>query len=139
MRAGWMLLSLLCANLPASADEAARVVDAVSERVPLHTVAPKYPKKARRDRIEGEVQVCFDVDRQGRTRRIAVRNSTHRAFEKPSMRAVRASTFRPLEDSEPLPAIKVCRTFIFALEQQSSATRRAEDRITPGPHTPPIS
>jgi hypothetical protein len=71
------------------------------------------------------VQVCFDVDRQGRTRRIAVRNSTHRAFEKPSIKAVRASTFRALEDSDPLQAIKTCRTFIYSLEKLSPAEQDA--------------
>jgi len=94
----------------------ARVIDSNSDRVPSHTVAPKYPHKARRDRIEGEVQVCFDVDRKGRTHRIAVRRSTNRAFEKPSIKAVRVSTFRPIGKEEALPAMKSCRTFIFSLE-----------------------
>lgn len=106
----------------------ALVIDGQSDRVPTHTVAPKYPRKARRDRIEGRVQVCFEIDRQGRPRRVAVRNSTHRAFEKPSIRAVRASIFRPLGKNEALQAIKSCRTFIFSLEpvesQRATSLRR---------------
>lgn len=94
----------------------AGIIDSKTNRIPLHTTAPAYPKKARRDRIEGEVQVCFDVDRKGRTRRIAVRHSTNRLFERPSIRAVKASTFRPLKDDEALPPIKSCRTFVFALQ-----------------------
>jgi len=111
----------------------AHVIDSSTNRLPAITVAPEYPHKARRDRVEGEVQVCFDVDRDGRrvegevqvcfdvdrdgrTRRIAVRNSTHRAFEKPSIKAVRASSFRPIGREESLQAIKSCRTFIFSLE-----------------------
>ncbi len=94
----------------------ARIIDSDTERVPLHTVAPRYPRKARRDRIEGEVQVCFEVDRAGKPRRVAVRHSSNRAFEKPSTKAVRASTYKPLSKGEPLPGIKSCRTFIFALE-----------------------
>lgn len=93
-----------------------QVVGTDSRRLPALTVAPEYPRKARRDRIEGEVQVCFDVDREGRTRRIAVRHSTNRAFEKPSIRAVRASRFRPLKKDEALQSIKSCRTFRFSLE-----------------------
>ena len=89
------------------------------ERVPLHTVVPKYPPDARRDRIEGEVEVCFNVDRKGRPNRIAVRRSTHRVFEKPSIRAVRASRYKPLKRSEPVPAIKTCRTFSFSLEKKA--------------------
>lgn len=86
------------------------------ERVPLHTVMPIYPEIARRDRIEGEVQVCFEVTRQGRTRRIAVRKSTNRVFEKPAIRAVRASTYLPLSKDAEMSGIKACRTFRFTLE-----------------------
>ena len=112
-------LSLLLAMSVFAAEESpllAHVVDSSTNRIPNHTVAPQYPRKARRDRIEGEVQVCFDVDRQGRTRRIAVRHSTHRAFEGPSKSAVRESTFRPIGKDEELPSIKSCRKFIFSLE-----------------------
>lgn len=94
----------------------ARVIDSGTERTPELTVAPKYPRKARRDRIEGEVQVCFEIDRKGRPRRVAVRTSTHRQFEKPSVKAVKASTYKALDKDEAVPQIKACRTFIFTLE-----------------------
>ena len=115
-----LLMPLLIATDLFAAENAqsirARVIDDNAERIPQHTVAPKYPRKARRDRIEGQVQVCFDVNRAGKPRRIAVRRSTHRWFERPSIKAVRASRFKPLADDDPLPAPKMCRTFIFALE-----------------------
>jgi TonB family protein len=79
-------------------------------------VIPEYPKIARRDRIEGEVQVCFNISRNGVTRRIAVRKSTHRLFERPAIRAVRASTYAPVPRDLDVPAIKTCRTFRFTLE-----------------------
>ncbi len=107
----------------------ARIIDNSTHRLPLQTVAPKYPHKARRDRIEGRVQVCFDIDRLGRTRRIAVRHSTNRTFERPSIRAVKASTFRPLGEDEALQAIKSCRTFVFSLEpveEQAASSRRQQ-------------
>mgnify|MGYP001821051717 CR=1 FL=1 len=87
-----------------------------TDRKPLFTMIPDYPEVARRDRIEGEVQVCFDVTRDGRTRRIAVRKSTHRVFEKPAIRAVRASTYKPLPRDATMSGIKACRTFRFTLE-----------------------
>ena len=86
------------------------------ERIPSYTVMPEYPAVARRDRIEGQVQVCFEISRSGRTRRIAVRKSTHRIFEKPAIRAVRASTYVPLPKDAKLSGIKSCRTFRFMLE-----------------------
>lgn len=95
-------------ELPAGPDD--------TERVPRYTVVPDYPKVARRDRIEGEVQVCFNITRDGRPRRIAVRRSTHRIFEKPAIRAVRQSKYEPLPDEAELSGIKACRTFRFSLE-----------------------
>ena len=119
MRSWPLLFSLIIvARLFAAEEESlqVRVINSDTNRIPAQTVAPKYPRKARRDRIQGEVQVCFDVDRDGRTRRIAVRNSTHRAFEKTSIKAIRASTFRPIGKDEQLQAIKTCRTFVFSLQ-----------------------
>ena len=86
------------------------------DRVPLYTVVPEYPEKARRERIEGEVQVCFDINREGKTYRLAVRRSTDRIFEKPSLKAVRASTYKPVPKDVVVPGIKSCRTFHFFLE-----------------------
>lgn len=86
------------------------------QRIPWFTVMPDYPAIARRDRIEGEVQVCFEISRKGRTRRIAVRKSTNQVFEKPAIRAVRASTYVPLSKEAVLSGIKSCRTFRFSLE-----------------------
>jgi len=113
----FLVLILAIPALWAEEDEiVARVVDSIAGRIPLQTVAPEYPHKARRDRVEAQVEVCFEINREGRPRRIAVRNSTNRAFEKPSIKAVRASSFRPLNDDEELQSIKSCRTFIFSLE-----------------------
>lgn len=113
--AGWLGGLLLMLPSMATVADVARV-DSDTDRVPLHTIIPEYPRIARRDRIEGEVQVCFEITRDGRTRRIAVRRSTHRLFEKPAIRAVRHSTFRPLPDEAELPSIKACRTFRFSLQ-----------------------
>lgn len=107
-----LCVSTVClgdANPPPASDDD-------TERKPLFTVIPDYPEKARRDRIEGEVQVCFDVTRNGRTRRIAVRKSSHRIFERPAIRAVRASSYKPLPKDAAMSGIKACRTFRFTLE-----------------------
>ena len=111
------MVTLLLA-LPVTAGEVEEVSPTLAgtERVPKFTLIPEYPKVARRDRIEGEVQVCFEITRDGRTRRIAVRNSTNRVFEKPAIRAVRASTYEPLPSNARLSGIKTCRTFRFSLE-----------------------
>ena len=116
---GSLLLLLLVAPHVATAAEPSvdPPADRVVERVPLHTVVPLYPEKARRARVEGEVEVCFNVDRSGRTRGVSVRRSTNRVFERPARNAVKASTFHPLEPGQKVPDIKNCRTFTFTLER----------------------
>lgn len=98
---------LMFAGASATADD--------GTRKPLKTVVPLYPEKARSQRVEGDVQVCFVVDRQGKVHRARVRTSTNRVFEKPAIRAARASAYAPLPDGEPVPVIKTCRTFRFRL------------------------
>ena len=110
------VLALLATAASAETTIITRFIDHGSDRVPKHTVAPEYPHVARRDRIEGRVQVCYHIDRRGRPYRVAVRNSTHRVFERPALRAVRASSYMPLKDGEKRTGIKTCRTFRFELE-----------------------
>jgi TonB family protein len=113
---GSLTLLLACVlGSPALAAGGVEPVDSDYDRQPLHTVVPEYPEKARQERIEGEVQVCFDITREGFPRRIAVRQSSHRYFEKAARKAVRRSTWQPVPKGQDLPAIKACRTFRFAL------------------------
>jgi TonB family protein len=109
-------LLFLAPNLAAGDASVTHLEDARHERVPLNTVAPVYPAVAQRDRIEGDVQVCFNVDRKGRPYRIAVRTSSNRVFEKPAIRAIRASRYQPVPRDQAVPAIKTCRTFRFRLQ-----------------------
>lgn len=115
MRIALFIVSL--ASL-AAADDGVNVVyvpNDTGERMPLHTVVPQYPEKARRARVEGEVEVCFNVDRDGQTKRVSVRRSTNRVFEKPARNAVRESSYRPLPKGKQVSGIKSCRTFRFFL------------------------
>ena len=122
MRADSALLLVLLPAFFLQAEEntAAKIVDELSDRVPLVTAAPQYPNIAKRDRIEGEVKVCYLVDKHGQPYRVGVRNSTHRTFERPSLRAVKASTFVPLKPGEKVSSVKTCRTFRFQLEPVAS-------------------
>jgi TonB family protein len=111
----FVLLITVLLGAPAAGEEGVERIDSDTDRVPLYTVIPVYPQVARRDRIEGEVQVCFNISREGYPRRIAVRESTNRLFEKPSMKAIRKSTWLPLAKDKELSGIKACRTFRFSL------------------------
>lgn len=117
--AGLVLLATLVCVAVARADDGSDMThlqDERGERMPVHTVVPRYPELARRERLEGEVQVCFNVDRDGKPHRVRVRKSTNRIFEKPSILAVRASSYEPLAEGKKKSGIKTCRTFRFRLD-----------------------
>ncbi len=112
-------VALLLLALPVSAQDdssATHLLDPVGDRKPLQTVVPVYPERALDDRVQGDVEVCFNIDREGRTSRISVRKSSHRMFEKPAMRAVRASSYVPVNENKILSGIKTCRIFRFRLD-----------------------
>ena len=110
-----VVLVTMMLGTTASGNDLVEKIDSDTNRVPLVTIVPEYPAVARRDRIQGEVQVCFNITRDGYPRRIAVRSSTNRVFEKPAMKAVRKSTWFRLDDDEEISGIKACRTFRFSL------------------------
>jgi TonB family protein len=115
----WLVLGVLVAASTAFAQEGSELthlMDDSGDRKPLQTIVPVYPQRALEDRIQGEVEVCFNVDREGRTSRIAVRHSSNRLFEKPALLAIRASSYTPLPAGKPLSGIKTCRTFRFLLD-----------------------
>ena len=91
------------------------VEDLSSDRTPSVTAAPQYPALARRDRIEGEATVCYTIDAKGRIRRPAVRRSSHKMFAKPSLKAIKQSSYEPLRPDQRMSPVKTCRTFRFLL------------------------
>jgi TonB family protein len=110
----WPLLALTAA---AQDDvDVTHLLDPAGDRKPLQTIVPVYPERALTDRVQGDVQVCFNIDREGRTSRVSVRESSHRMFEKPSVLAVRASSYVPLAENKILSGIKTCRIFRFRLD-----------------------
>jgi TonB family protein len=103
-------------------EKVSHFTDSSSDRPPAVTAFPKYPSVARRDRIEGEAMVCFNIDARGRVLRPSIRRSTHRIFEKPAMTAIRRSSFTPLAVGEKTAAAKTCRTYRFRLDPINAQT-----------------
>jgi len=120
-----ILLIAICSGLAtldvALSDNDTRVTrithfeDSSSDRIPTVTAVPQYPEKARRDRIEGEATVCYLIDSHGRIKRPSVRQSSHKMFAKPSMKAIRQSSYEPLRPDQNLSQVKSCRTYRFLL------------------------
>ncbi len=91
-------------------------MDSNNDRVPLLTAFPTYPSIARRDRIQGEATVCFMIRQDGRISRVKVKESTHRIFKRPALKAIKKSTFEPLGPKQMFATARTCRTFRFRLE-----------------------
>ena len=89
--------------------------DSSSDRIPTVTAVPQYPSIARRDRIEGEATVCYFIDSKGRVRKPAVRQSSHKMFSKPSLKAIKQSSYEALRPDQEVSTVKTCRTYRFLL------------------------
>ncbi len=91
-------------------------LDSNTDRVPLLTAFPSYPSIARRDRIQGQATVCFMIKQDGGIRRAKVKDTTHRIFKRPVLKAIKRSSFEPLAPNQVLGVARTCRTFRFRLE-----------------------
>jgi TonB family protein len=60
---------------------------------PILQAAPQYPLELRKNKVEGTVQVVFYVDKDGRVLNPQVERSSHPAFERPALEAVRQWRF----------------------------------------------
>ena len=91
------------------------MIHSFDERQPM-TAVPEYPDDAIRDRLEGETTVCFGVDSRGRIIRPDVRSSTHEIFDRPAIKAIRASNFEPLLAVRGQSPSALCRIYRFDLD-----------------------
>ena len=120
------LLLLIIPNVLADEADPRRVhvIDTNTDRTPAITAFPAYPKIARRDRIEGDATVCFMIDKRGRISKARIKDASHRIFRRAALRAIRASTFKPLAPNEILATARTCRTYRFRLEPVALARTR---------------
>ena len=103
---------------PTSAQEAGHLTALNSQlgRTPAITAVPEYPDDAIRDRREGETTVCFGVDSRGRVIRPGIRSSTHEIFDRPAIKAIRASKYEPLLAVRGHAPSALCRIYRFDLD-----------------------
>jgi TonB family protein len=88
-----------------------KIINKVIEPIPdlsrnpkiIKTIDPKYPRSALQRRINGSVQVIFDVDRSGNTTNIRIKSSTNKLFDSEAMRVIRSSKFEPALNSKGIP------------------------------------
>lgn len=92
------------------------IIDMTTDRTPAVTAFPRYPRIARRDRIEGDATVCFRIDAEGRVRSARLKSATHPIFKRAALRAIRASSFEPIGPRQILATARTCRTYRFRLQ-----------------------
>lgn len=61
----------------------------------IYQPSPSYPSELQRKGIEGIVYVIFIIDSNGRVTNAKVQKSTHQAFERPALTAVKKWKFDP--------------------------------------------
>lgn len=106
------------------------ILDSTTDRIPAKTTFPRYPRIARRDRIEGDATVCFRIDLEGRIRGARLRTATHPIFKRAALRAIRASSFEPLAPNQVLATGLTCRTYRFRLNALPANTARQKKGVT---------
>ena len=92
------------------------IQDDDTDRIPRVTSFPDYPSIARRDRIEGEATVCFRIDTRGKVLSAKIKTRTHKIFVKPTLRAIRNSSYEPLRVDQTLDGSKTCRIYRYRLD-----------------------
>ena len=110
------------------------LMDSSMDRTPAKTAFPTYPRIARRDRIEGDATVCFKIDIDGRIRSIRVKNYSHRIFRRPSLRAIKDSSFEPLQPHE---ILSTSRCQISSPRASNASSRGSPSFTSTGTIAPP--
>lgn len=84
-----LVMPVIC-EPPLSVSSAKRVPPKLIKRV-----EPEYPLAMRRFRLEGRVQVEFEVDATGKAQNPVIKQSNNPAFDEPAIEALLASKFEP--------------------------------------------
>ena len=92
-----------------------------AERRALKTPLPHYPQKALRERIEGDVQVCYVVDINGHVHRPRIAATSHRWFNRAAIRAARGLRYEPADPGAANSRASLCSTFRFRLNRDDDA------------------
>jgi protein TonB len=83
------------ATLEQSMDQAFSLAEIDQKPRPIIQAAPLYPAEMRGKKIEGVVTLIFVVDSSGKVIQPRVEKSSHPAFEKPALEAVKQWKFEP--------------------------------------------
>ena len=88
----FLIIGLICLTCTASAGQAP---DTDQGYLPIIRVAPRFPMRAIENKIGGYVILSFTVDTKGRTKNIKVKESSHKMFERNSIKAALKYRYQP--------------------------------------------
>lgn len=91
---------------------------ATPERRALVSSTPQYPVKARNQRVEGDVTVCYTIDARGKVRRPYVKKTSNRVFNQAALRAARAIVYEAAAPDAANERAPACSTYRFRLQPQ---------------------
>ena len=60
--------------------------------------------------------MCFRIDTRAKVLSAKIKSTSHKIFVKPTLRAIRASSFEPLGPGQILKGTKTCRIYRYRLE-----------------------
>lgn len=112
-----LILSIMCAvsvlwQQPVQADTAATLSS--NSPSPVVRIYPRYPIQAAQERIEGMVQLRFNVEADGSTSQIEViLSQPEGVFEKEAIRALAQWRYQPAADELPNQGVKVQLDFVL--------------------------
>ena len=119
------------AAVPLVADGAARAAPA---GLPVSTVRPKYPWRARANGVEGFVELAFEVDPDGNVGEVEVLGSIPEGiFDRAASSALRKWKFLPLPDGE--ATRRMVKTFDFSLEEKLEPKKKRRTCAVTGRRT----
>ena len=109
-------------------------IQTVDKPVPVSTKSPRYPWRARRDGVEGFVELAFSIDRKGHVTDIEVVDAMPSdTFERAAKKALKKWKFESQgEGAEP---VRVVQTFDFSLVEPENTRRRERDCSVTGRRT----
>lgn len=95
--------------------------ETTTDRRAMVSSSPKYPTKARNERIEGDVTVCYTIDARGKVRRPYVKKTSDRVFNRAAVRAAKAIIYEAAAPGASNDRAPACSTYRFRLQPDSAS------------------
>lgn len=112
----FVIIFALCLSVRAQ-DAADGIYTKVDEKpTPTKTAKPDYPTDLKREGVDGLVAVITVIDERGNVIDVAVKKSSHAAFEKPAKDAIMRWKFTPAKKDGKAVKVRVTIPVKFSVQ-----------------------